>query len=155
MSVSFFESIKGEYATNTLWVMYSCINTGFIDRFGLILKGLPRLERYLKQKTNKYVAKKSLTFNAEEIQEVLLFLQDKKDDPYATLYGVGIALLYFGLLRANEVRAIVMADVDLNHGVKEITVKFTHGQKQRNDGFTYNILSSFFFKFKDTWGKSV
>ena len=78
MLVSFFESIKSGYATNTLWVIYSCINAGFIERFGLNLKGLPRLKKYLKQKTNKYVAKKSLTFNAEEIQEVLLFLQDKK-----------------------------------------------------------------------------
>ena len=68
----------------------------------------------------------SLTFNAEEIQDMLLTLQDKKDDPYATLYGVGISLLYFGLLKANEVRAIVMEDVDLNQGMKEITVKFTH-----------------------------
>ena len=74
--------------------------------------------------TNKYVAKKSLTFNAEEIQEVLLTLQEKKDDPYATLHGVGIALLYFG-----QLRAIVMADVDLNDGKKKITVKFTHKQK--------------------------
>ena len=86
MLVSFFDSINGGYAANTPWVIYSCIKARFIDRFGLNLNGLPRLKKYLKQKTNKHVAKKPLTFNAEEIQEILLTLQDKKDDPYATLY---------------------------------------------------------------------
>ena len=55
--------------------------------------------------------------------------------------------MYKGLLRANEVRAIEMEDVDLNHGMKEITVKFTHKRKQRNDGFRYNIPSTFFSMF--------
>ena len=41
-------------------------------------------------------------------------------------------VMYKGLLRANEVRAIEMEDVDLNHGMQEITVKFIHEQKQRN-----------------------
>ena len=77
----------------------------------------------------------------------------KKDDPYATLYGVSIALLYFGLLRANEVRAIVMTNVDPNHRMKEITVKFTRKQKQRNDGFTYNVPSTFFSMFKRYMGQ--
>ena len=76
------------------------------------------------------MAKKSLTFNAEEIQELLLFLQNKKDDPYEPLYGVGIALFYFWLLRANEVKPIEMVDVDLNRG------------------FTYNVSSTFFSIYK-------
>ena len=153
MLVSFFESIKGGYAANTLWVIYSYINASFLDRFRLNLNELPRLKKYFKQKTNKYEAKQPLTFNAEEVQEVLLTLQHKKDDPYAKLYGVGIALLYFGLLRANEVRVIIMVDVDLNHGMKEITVKLIYKQKLRNDGFTYNVLSTFFSMFKRCMGQ--
>ena len=94
-----------------------------------------------------------MTFNAEEMQEVLLTLQDKKDDPNATLYGVGITLLDFDLLRANEVRIIIVADVDLNHQKKEITVKFTHRQIQRNDGFTFNIPSIHFSMFKRYMGQ--
>ena len=74
-------------------MIYSCIHANFIDRLGLNLNGLPRLKKYLKQKINKYVAKKSLTFNADKIQEVLLALHDKKDDPYATIYGVSIEIL--------------------------------------------------------------
>ena len=153
MLVSFFESIKIGYAVNTLSVIYSCINASFIDRFGLNLKGLPGLKKYLKQKTNKYVAKKSLTFDAKEIHEVLPTLQDRKDNPYTILYGVCIALLYFDLLRVDEVRAVEMVDVDLNHGMKEITVKFTHKQKQRNDGFRYNIPPTFFSMFKRYMGQ--
>ena len=80
MLVSFVASIKNGYAANTLWVIYSRINVSFIDRFGLNLKGLPRLKNT--------TIKRLMTFNAEEIHAVLLTLQDKKDDSYAILYGV-------------------------------------------------------------------
>ena len=110
MLVKFFESIQSSYVANTLWVIYSCINSGFIDRFGLNLKGLPRLKKYLKQKTSKYVAKKSATFTPEEINEVLMNLQEKKT-PNAILHGVAIALLYFGLLRGCEARQVKVEDV--------------------------------------------
>ena len=107
------------------------------------------------QKTNIYVAKKSLTFNAEEIQDVLMTLQDKKDDPYATLYGLGIALLYFGLLGANEVRAIEMEDLDLNHRMQEITVKLMHEQKQKNVASRIMYLLRFPPCLKNIEDKSV
>ena len=77
MLVNFFENINSSYSANTLWVIYSCINTGFVDRFGLNLKGLHRLKKYLKQKTSKYVAKKSATFTPEEINDIFMNLQEK------------------------------------------------------------------------------
>ena len=46
-----------------------------------------------------------------------------------------------------------MAYVDLNHGMKEITAKFTHKGKRRIDGFTYNIPSTFFSIFKRYMGQ--
>ena len=48
--VNFFKIINSCYSANTLWVIYSCINAGLIDRFGLKLKGLPHLKKHLKQK---------------------------------------------------------------------------------------------------------
>ena len=61
MLEKFFESINNSYSVNMLWAINSCINTGFIDRFGLNLKGLPYFKKYLKkypkQKTSKCVAK--------------------------------------------------------------------------------------------------
>ena len=48
MLVSFFESIKSGYKANTLWVIYSTINAGFIARFRLNLNELPRLKKDLK-----------------------------------------------------------------------------------------------------------
>ena len=49
--VKFFRSIQGRYSPNTLWVVYSCLNSRFIDEYGVNLKGLPRLHKYLKQQT--------------------------------------------------------------------------------------------------------
>ena len=46
-----------------------------------------------------------------------------------------------------------MVDVDLNHRMKEIAVKFTHERKQRNNSFTYNIPSTFFSMFKRYMGQ--
>ena len=59
MLVMFFKIIISSYYTNTLWVIY---NTGFIDRFGLQLKGLPCLKKYFKKK-KQICCKKVCNFN--------------------------------------------------------------------------------------------
>ena len=129
--MKFSNPLKHKYSSNTLWVIFSCINSSFIDRFGLNLKGLPRLKKFLKQQTNKYIAEKSATFSAEEIHQVLLHLQEQ-NMPHAMLYGVAIALLYYGLLRANEVQELQVKDVMmLNATVKEeIVVSFNPKRKK-------------------------
>ena len=90
--VKFFKIIKPRYSPSTLWVIYSCLNSRFIDHYGINLKGLPRLQKYFKQQTRQYIAKKSKTFNANEIDEVLMTLQEQ-NTPQETLQGVAIALI--------------------------------------------------------------
>ena len=90
--VRFFQSIDGRDSPNIQWVIYSCLNSRFIDNYGVNLKGLPRLHKYLKQQTQLYVATKSKTFSAKEIDMILIYLQEK-NEPKA------IELLYYGLLR--------------------------------------------------------
>ena len=147
--VKIFKLIKPRYSPNTLWVIYSCLNARFIDLYGLNLKGLPRLHKYLKQQTQLYVAKKSKTFTAEEIDQVLLTLQ-APDQPRETLQGVAIALLYYGLLRANEVRLITVFDVKLHSEPtkKEIEVTFTHPRKRKNEGFAFYVPAKFYPMFR-------
>ena len=58
--VRFFKSIQGRYSPNTLWVVYSCLNSRFIDNYGVNLKGLARLHKYLKQQTQLPSAQKRL-----------------------------------------------------------------------------------------------
>ena len=108
--VKFFKQIEPSYKPSTLWVVYSCINARFIDEFGKNLKNLPRLHKHLKQVTQHYVATKSATFTPEEVDKVLHTMQDSSDMKM-TLYGVAIVLLYYGLLRCNEVRMIKVKDV--------------------------------------------
>ena len=45
----FFQSIQGRYSPNTLWVIYSCLNSRFIDNYIVNLQSLPRLHKYPKQ----------------------------------------------------------------------------------------------------------
>ena len=56
--VKFFNEIKERYSPNTIWVIFSYINADFIERFGVNLKELPRLKKFLKIQASKYVAKK-------------------------------------------------------------------------------------------------
>ena len=102
----------------------------FIDNYGVNLKGLPRLHKYFKQQMQLYVATKSKTFSAKEIDTILMYLQDKKE-PKETLQGVAIALLYFGLLRCTEVQMIQMDDVKVEDisSKKVIEVTFKHDCK--------------------------
>ena len=139
--VKFFNQIKERYSPNTIWVIYSCINADFIDRFGINLNRLPRLKKFLKNQASKYVAKKSATFSPKEIEKILLHLQENIS-PKKTLHGVGISLLYFGLLRANEVRDIVVTDVTLlkDGANPRVEVAFAHERKKRNNGFKFYVM---------------
>ena len=60
--LKFFQSIKRTYAGSTLWVIYSCINSYMIDKFGANLKNLLHLARYIKTETSHNVVKKFKTF---------------------------------------------------------------------------------------------
>ena len=55
--VAFFKSLKSRYSPNTLWLIYGCLNSSFIEEYGFNQKGLPRLHKYLKSETQLYVAK--------------------------------------------------------------------------------------------------
>ena len=91
--VKFFSQVKPRYSPNTLCVVYSCINSRFIDVYGLELKGLSRLKKFLKQQTSTYVAKKSNKFGPMEMHELLKKILEKPTIK-ATLHGVAIALLH-------------------------------------------------------------
>ena len=114
------------------------------------MKGLPRLRKFLKQQTSKYVAKKSSIFGPEEMHELLMKLQEKPTTR-ATLHGVAIALLYFGLLQASEVKEITVRDVVVKDG--SILVAFKHDRKRRNEVFSYEVPSSYYPMFKKYVGQ--
>ena len=110
--VKFFNKIKPRYSPNTVWVIYSYIIAGFNDHFDQNLKGLVHLWFFLKLETNKYFAKKLKTFSPEWIHEVLNTLH-AMNTPNVTLYGVFTVLLYYGLLRANNIKNSKEGDVML------------------------------------------
>ena len=129
---NFFDQIKDRYSPNTIWVIIPFITAAFIHRYRVNLKGLPRLKKFLKHQASKYVAKNLDTFRSEEVEKILNYLPERKT-PKNTLYGVAIALLYFGLLWASEVCDVHFKDVRLskeNDG-KKIKVTFTYYSERR------------------------
>ena len=127
-----------------IWVIFSCINTDFIDRYCVNLKGLLHLQKFLKYQPSNDVAKKSDAFRPEEIEKILNNLKDRKI-PKNTLYGVGIALLYFGLLKGSKVHNVEFKDVRLlnKNGGEKIEVTFTHDHKRQNNGFKFYVVEQY------------
>ena len=129
--VRFFKSIKNKYSSNALWVVN--------------LKGLPHLHKFLKNQMQLYVATKSKTFNANEIDNILMMLQED-DKPKSTLQGLAIALLHYGLLRGAEVAMITFKDVSITTvgSQYQIEVMFLYNGERRNEGFEFFIPGKFY-----------
>ena len=110
------------------------------------LKTFPRLTRYLKQQTHQYVAKKSATFTPQQMETYLMICQTSSDPGY-TLRGVISAMLYYGLMRCTEILYVEMQDVAQEEDGR-VCVRFHHGRKRKNEGFTYWIPSRYRELFK-------
>lgn len=91
--LAFFKEKEDKYAPSTLWVIYSCINAYFIDKFGKNLREYPRLTRYLKRQTHTYVTKKSKVFTPHQMEEGINKCMEA-NDPKLTQLGVTVSILY-------------------------------------------------------------
>ena len=143
---AFFIEMRSAYAPSTMWVIYSCINRYFIVTYGKNLKNLSRLQMYLKIQSQRYVSTKSKVFSPEQIHTVLMHCLESQC-PEFLLVGVGVSLLYFGLLRSRDVLKVTVEDVTLNSDGK-YEVRFEHLRKRKNSGFTYTIPKIYSDLFK-------
>ena len=134
---NFFKTLRGRYAPSTLWVIYSCVNHYFIEKHGKNLKSYPRLNKYLKGATEKYVATKSKVFSPEQMDAILSFCA-LSDQPDHHLLGVAVAIMYYGLLRISDLMNVNVEDVKMLDD-KKTEITFEHTRKRRNPGFTFNI----------------
>jgi len=135
----FFVAQGRSYSPSTLYVMFSCVNHYFITNFGFKLNSMLRLQRFLKVNTSTYVCKKSKVFTSEQIDTVLKVCAESTDKKHQ-LAGVGIALMYYGLLRVCDSTKIQKKDVSHQYNGR-VVIKFEHARKRRNPGFTYHVPS--------------
>jgi len=133
----FFKGLEEKYAPSTLWVVYSCVNSYFVKKFGTNLKEFPRLTKFLKNKTHRYVSTKSKVLTPEEVQEGLMVCMQSKDKSKTHLC-VTVAFLYFGLLRSCDLLKVQMNDVSLDKNGRTI-ISFLHARKRSNHGFDFYI----------------
>ena len=136
--IGFFSEMAKSYSPSTVWVIYSCINSHFITKYGEKLNKVIALQRFLKQLTSRYVCKKSNIFSAKQIHQVMEFAlkSEKKED---MLMGVGVALLYYGLMRCSDVLNIQIQDVSVGKMATPTVVNFDHGRKRRNEGYKFHV----------------
>lgn len=143
---NFFKSLRSTYAPSTLWVIYSCVNNYFKEAHGCDLKTFPKLARYLKAQSSSYVSNKSKTFTAEEIDAVLMYCIESADEG-DHLLGVGVALLYYGLLRISDVLKVQVENVTFDQE-KKTMVRFEHARKRKNPGFTFHVPARYYALFE-------
>ena len=136
--ISFFFEMKEKYAVSTLWVIYSCINSWYIEKLGFDLKIYIKLRRTLKNFSSHYVAKKSNVFSQQEIHNIVTIWQKHGNDAEYS-YGIAILLLYYGLLRIQDVEKITKDDVKYNEKDDVYEVHFMYKRKRLNAGLIYII----------------
>ena len=68
-----------KYKSNTLWVIYSCVNNWFQEKFRKNLNNFVVLRKYLKQKTEHYVASKAAVFTPEQIYDCVVHFSESQD----------------------------------------------------------------------------
>ena len=146
---SFFKTMRKKYSPSTLWVLFSCVNRYFVDQYGVKLNSLPRLKAYLKVVTQKYVTKKSKTFDSEQMHAIFSYGMQHKEDKKIFNACIGMMLMYYGLLRICDVKKITKQDVSLNADNK-YEVRFEHARKRKNEGFTF-IIPSIYTDYLDTY----
>ena len=125
------------HTPSTLWVIYSCINSWMIENKMPDLKYKPLLRKALKFKTDRWVAKKAEVFSPEDVHKAITHFGASKD-PKDRLRAVTILLLYYGLLRVDDVLKIELEDIKMNKDGK-YEVNFIYQRKRFNIEFIYNI----------------
>lgn len=129
---------KKKFGLGSVFSIYACVNAGFQREFGINLNQNKELMKLLINLTKYYQPTKTRILTEHEMEKVFteIFDPKKHDD---LLYLVTIALMYYGLLRQNEVHAIKVQDVTIVEDKKIIHVNFPNPTKSRARGFAFTI----------------
>ena len=103
-----------------------------------------------------YVCKKSKVFTSEQIDEILKKCAESNDHK-EILTGVGVSLIYYGLLQVCDSLKIQKKDVSHRDNGR-IVIKFEHARKRKIAGFTYHVprlYSKLFKKYEKQLPKYV
>ena len=107
--IDFMLWCKDKYGKGTLWSIYSCINHQFITIKKVNLKSFTRLKIIMKRLTEGHVPRRSSVFTESQMKAVFEALDD--DNLIELLEKIVISLLFYGMLRQNEVLLLQIKDV--------------------------------------------
>lgn len=111
--IRFFDHLKKEknYASSTMWTVYSMLNNKMQLLFGEKLQIYPRLTLLLKSYEVGYVRKTAGQFSKEQIMN---FLANAPDNGEFVHVKAGVVLSYFGGLRCADLISITCDDMEFN-----------------------------------------
>ena len=130
--IDFMMQRKKKFSKGTLWSIYSCLNHNFQVKKRTNLKNFSRLKVIMRRLTQGHVPCKSPVLSEEEVNEI--FQKFDYNDPNQLVAKVGIALMFYGLLRQEEVIMLQVQDVVVCED-GEVIVKFPYATKTKEDGF--------------------
>ena len=107
--IEFMTKMKTVYSDGCIWSVYSCIKNVCQTCRCFKLQQFTRLMCIMKRLTDGYVPVKSNIFSEEQMHEIFKNLD--KDNPKELVAKFRITLMYYGLLRQNEVLKIRVMDV--------------------------------------------
>ena len=133
--LAFFKDMSDFYAPNTLWTIFSCVKKKLLIHTSIDIGKFPLVTQYLKKKNDKYLPKKALTFEPDEIKS---FLRDS-----GILGQIKLAILIglFGGLRNCELYNIQFKDIVRLSDRLVVTIASSKTDKKRA-GFSFIVPSN-------------
>jgi len=145
--VDFFHLTAMMYSPSILYVIYSCVNSWFIDKYGYKLDACLRVNEYLKQTTSTYVCIKSKVLTAMQVNYLLKY-STQSSNHEGTLMGMCTVLQYYSMLRISDTLKVKVCEETGN-----VKVLFEHARKRKNAGFTFYIPKDYKLLFKKYIGE--
>jgi len=136
--LQYFDFLKNErqYASSTLWSIYSMLNYKLQLLFGEKIQQYPRITLLLKSFEAGYVRKTANTFSKEQILE---FLKEAPNDDEFVYMKAAVVIAWCGGLRCADLVEIVVSDCEFDETTGMwITYKVSKQKGERKSN-TFNV----------------
>ena len=139
-----------EFGVGSVWTIYAGLNNWTKKRYRINLNTYSNLRTMMTNLTRRHIPKKSSTLTSSQFETLVDHLETdshENENHDATIQLVAALLLWYGLLRGNEVFMIDMQDVVLDNANRTIHIHFSKPTKTRTSSFSFQIPSRFFNTF--------
>ena len=142
--------VKKTFGLGSVWHKYSCINNYMKKNFQKNLNTYTQLRTFMTNTSSRHIPKKSGTITFEEFEIVTDNMMDnvrRYNSHEDRLMVIAVVLLWYGLLRGNEVFLIDVRNVTLIEHNRSIKINITKPTKTRRTGFSFRVPTKYYDVF--------